>query len=253
MSTDQLTELQHRLLDARIARHCLDATEFESAGIDQAYEIQSQLIQQYCHETASTVSGWKVALSGALAKAKYGLQHPVYGHLCADMQLANDSCIELTQLYQPKLEVELAFILKETISTADSTDAELLEKVGSIRPAIEIADTRWLNWQFNLGQFLADNSAAQFYVLGDEVDVSIHDLDIHSLIEHANVEVTVTTQPEDQPIRNYLWLVRTLLAQHKSLQADEVILTGSIIRPMDLKAGQYQFQVLGRPVSCKVT
>ncbi len=64
MSADQLTELQHRLLDARIARHCLDATEFESAEMDKAYEIQSQLIQQYCHETASKISGWKVALSG---------------------------------------------------------------------------------------------------------------------------------------------------------------------------------------------
>ena len=57
----------------------------------------------------------------------------------------------------------------------------------------------------------------------------------------------------DQPIRNYLWLVRTLLAQHKKLQAGEVILTGSIIRPMDLKAGQYQFQMLGQQVSLKVT
>lgn len=152
-----------------------------------------------------------------------------------------------------KLEVELTFILKEGITRADCTDAELLAKVGAIRPAIEIADTRWLNWQFNLGQFLADNSAAQFYVLGDEVDVSMNDLDIHSLIEQANVEVSVTTQPEDQPLRNYLWLVRTLLAQHKSLQTGEVILTGSIIRPMDLKAGHYQFQVLGQQVSLKVT
>lgn len=57
----------------------------------------------------------------------------------------------------------------------------------------------------------------------------------------------------DHPIRNYLWLVRTLLAQHKKLQAGEVILTGSIIRPMDLKAGQYQFQMLGQQVSLKVT
>lgn len=45
----------------------------------------------------------------------------------------------------------------------------------------------------------------------------------------------------DQPIRNYLWLVRTLLAQPKDLQADAVILKGSIIRPMDLKAGTTSF------------
>lgn len=253
MSTDQLTELQNRLLDARIVRHCLDTTEFESIEMDQAYAIQVQMIQQYCHEISSKVSGWKVALSGETAKAKYSLQHPVYGHLCADMQLENDSSITLTQMYQPKLEVELAFILKESITRADCTDAELLEKVGTIRPAIEIADTRWFNWQFNLGQFLADNSAAQFYVFGDEVDVSINDLDIHSLIEHASVELTVTTQLEDNPIHNYLWLVRTLLAQNKNLQSGNVVLTGSIIRPMNLKVGQYQFKVLGRLVSLKVT
>lgn len=79
---------------------------------------------------------------------------------------------------------------------------------------------------------------------------------LKEVITHADctdAEVSVTTQPEDQPLRNYLWLVRTLLAQHKSLQTGEVILTGSIIRPMDLKAGQYQFQVLGQQVSLKVT
>ena len=252
MSVDQLTELQHRLLDARIARHVLDANEFESLETDQAYLSQAQLIQHYCQETETILSGWKVALSGAPAQAKYALQHPVYGHLCSDMQLENGSCIELAQLYQPKLEVELAFILNQAITPADLTDAELLAKVGQIRPAIEIADTRWQNWHFNLGQFLADNAAAQFYILGDAVDVSIADLDIYQLIEHANLDITVTTQPEDHPIRNYLWLVRTLLQQAKSLDAGEVILTGSIIRPMDLTVGQYQLSVLGQKLSLQV-
>ncbi|MBK5648930.1 MAG: hypothetical protein I4N51_19195, partial [Acinetobacter sp.] len=58
--------------------------------------------------------------------------------------------------------------------------------------------------------------------------------------------------PEDHPIRNYLWLVRTLLQQAKSLNAGDVILTGSIIRPMDLNIGQYQFSVLGQKLSLQV-
>lgn len=252
MSVDQLTELQHRLLDARIARHVLDANEFEFLETDQAYLSQAKMIQHYCQETESKLSGWKVALSGAPAQAKYALQHPVYGHLCIDMQLANGSCIELSQLYQPKLEVELAFTLKEAILSRNLTDAELLAKVGKIRPAIEIADTRWQNWHFNLDQFLVDNAAAQFYLLGNEVEISIEDLDIHRLIEHSNIDVTVTTQPQDHPIRNYLWLVRTVMEQAKSLQADDVILTGSIIRPMDLKVGEYQFKVLGQNLSLQV-
>ena len=128
----------------------------------------------------------------------------------------------------------------------------MLAKVGKIRPAIEIADTRWQNWHFNLDQFLVDNAAAQFYLLGNEVEISIEDLDIHRLIEHSNIDVTVTTQPQDQPIRNYLWLVRTVMEQAKSLQADDVILTGSIIRPMDLKVGEYQFKVLGQNLSLQV-
>ncbi len=253
MSTSINNDLVTALLSARMSGHKIQTQSFELDNVEQAYQIQQQVIERYVTEKQTKTTGWKIALSGQKAQTQYQLTEPVYGRLVADMQQNQPASIQVDTDESVKLEIELAFVLKQSLLPDQHyDDQQLIDAIAEIRPALEIVNIRWSQWNFNLSQFLADNAAAQGYVLGSPVAFNVSDLALDQVIASSSHELQKTSTAVDHPLKNYIWLVHKLLKEKQTLAAGEIILTGSLIRPLTVTTGLYEFSFLGQKLSLDV-
>jgi 2-keto-4-pentenoate hydratase len=240
-------DLAARLLHA--ARVALPLSPADGEGIDvcEGYGIQNLVLQQR-QAQGETLSGWKVAFAGSAAQQRFALSEPVYGALTQVMHIEPGSRVDLSGLIQPKLEVELAFVLGRRLPPGEYRDDEILATITAVAPAFEIADSRWLGWRFTAGAFLADNAAAALYCLGpaQNFEPGLHAQLAYRLECNGDLYGEGTSFGRgNTPVVNLCWLVRRLLLDDHVLEAGQVILSGALLPPLDIQSAAYRLEMLG--------
>ena len=127
-----------------------------------AYAIQLRNIRR---RTAPVV-GHKVGLTSAAMQQMMGVGEPDYGHLLADMRLAEDVPADAGRYCFPRVEIEVAFILGADLPGEDCGEADVLAATEALAPAIELIDSRILDWRIGLPDTIADNASSAGFVLG---------------------------------------------------------------------------------------
>ena len=92
-----------------------------------------------------------------------GVDEPDYGHLLDSMEVENEGEVKLSSLYQPKIEGEIAFVLKEDLCGPYVTADEVLAATDYVTPSIEIVDSRIKDWKIKLEDTIADNASCGLY------------------------------------------------------------------------------------------
>ncbi|WP_236184659.1 2-keto-4-pentenoate hydratase [Pseudomonas protegens] len=238
--------LLQQLRQATAAARALPAVPAEALDLAAGYRLQGQALQMR-QAAGEVLTGWKLACGGVAAQQRLGLVEPLYGPLTDVMSLLPGSRVDLARLIQPKLEIELAFILGRSLSPGHYCDADIFAAVSEVAPAFEIADCRWQGWRFGAGAFLADNAAAGLYCLGAR---QAFDLQRHAhlsyRLEYQGVLCAsgATAGPEETPQGNLCWLVRRLLADGQPLEAGQLLLSGALLHPLTVQPGQYRLAML---------
>lgn len=236
-----------RLQDAAQAVHALPSLEPQAVALQEGYTLQREALRRR-QAAGERLTGWKVAFASRAAQDRFGIDEPVLGALTDAMAVAPGSTVPLARLIQPKLEIELAFVLGRTLVPGFYSDEDILAAISEVAPAFEIADSRWQGWRFGVGGFLADNAAAALYCLGSRVKFHPEQL------AQVNYRLACDGVPcgegnaqarEDTPQANLCWLVRRLLADGQCVEAGQVVLSGSLLAPLDIKAGEYRLYMLG--------
>ena len=88
-----------------------------------------------------------------------GDNQPDYGHLLQSMYISSNGTVSLQTLFQPKVEGEIAFVLKKDLIGPHITIEDVLQATDYIVPAIEIVDSRIKDWKINLEDTVADNAS----------------------------------------------------------------------------------------------
>ena len=153
-----------------------------------------------------------------------GIDEPNHGPLTESMVVTSGTVV--SGLLQPKVEPELAVFLDEQ-GRVERTVASL-----------EVVDSIWQDYQFTWAHNTADGSSAAFAVLGDtmpegcspdSVDITLTSSD--GSRSSASGNASGLDLPE-----SLVWL-----ANHpdlpRKLRAGDVILTGGLAKPLDLRAG----------------
>lgn len=246
-----LNHVVKALIEARLNAQKIAPLDFPVLGdIDNAYQVQHQIIGAYSQYANVALTGWKIALTGSTAQQKYGIQEPVYGQLLSNMQHHEHARIQLQADDAFKLEVELLFVLKDTLYPEQIySDKQLLEAVDKIIPALEVVNVRWQNWNFDLNQFIADSAAAHSYVLGQPIQTELSISHLSRLITAPTQDIVITINEQDNPSKNFIWLMRTLLQQGYTIPAGHHVLTGSLIKPVSVQKGFYNIEIAGQNLS----
>jgi 2-keto-4-pentenoate hydratase len=133
--------------------------------------------------------GRKVGLTSKAMQAQLGVDVPDFGGLLADMGVEEGDDIPVSQLIQPRIEGEIAFVLGRDLTGPAASAVEALTAIEGALPALEIIDSRVADWKIKLVDTIADNASSARYVLGARL-TPVKDLDLRLL------GAVVSTRPE---------------------------------------------------------
>ena len=214
--------------------------------MDDAYAIQAALVQKKI-ASGRKVTGWKIGLTSKAMQYALGIDIPDSGVLFDDMHFDNHSTIESGRFIQPRVEAEIAFVMKRDVSGENVTAQEIIDATDYVAPAIEILDTRILRADPQTGDArkivdtISDNAANAGIVMGDKQHkISDTDLRWVGAIVSRNGDVEETGLGAgvlNDPVTSMVWLAQRLGKYGLGIKAGEVILSGSFIRPIECPSG----------------
>ena len=146
--------------------------------VEEAYYIQLENIRKVAQ--GQTVVGKKIGLTSKAMQDLLGVNEPDYGHLLDSMVVENGSAVPKHKVLQPKVEGEIAFVLKKDLKGPNVTTLDVLQATDYILPAIEVVDSRIQDWKIKLPDTIADNASSAFYALGGK-PMKIEDVDLELL------------------------------------------------------------------------
>lgn len=225
--------------------------QLPSLTVDDAYQVQISRITKKVNQ-GDSISGKKIGLTSLAMQKLLNVDQPDYGHLLQSMEVKNGGTISLSTLYQPKIEGEVAFILKKDLVGPNVTVEDVLEATDYVVAALEIVDSRIKDWKIKLEDTIADNASCGLYVLSNQ-KVQVADIHLPSIEMELlkNGEVMNTGKGTDvlgDPAVCVTWLANKLHSYNGILKAGEVILSGALSAAIEAKPGDVftaRFTTLG--------
>lgn len=214
--------------------------------IDDGYAIQRAWMAQKIAAGRKTI-GHKIGLTSRAMQRSSNVTEPDFGALLDDMLFPDGSDLPTDRFIEPRVEVELAFILKDRLSGPNCTLYDVLDATAYVTPAIEIIDARIERFDKATGvtrkvfDTIADNAANAAIVLGgrpvkpDAVDLRWVSALMYrnGVIEESGVAAAVLNHPAN----GVAWLANKLAAHGEWLEAGEIVLAGSFTAPVPARAG----------------
>ncbi|MBY5935300.1 2-oxo-hepta-3-ene-1,7-dioic acid hydratase [Tateyamaria omphalii] len=212
--------------------------------MDDAYAIQDQFVAAKV-AAGDPVIGWKIGLTSRAMQMALNIDIPDSGVLTRSMQFDTGATIPAGRFIQPRIEAEIAFVMKSDIGGEGITRNEVLAATEYVAPALEILDTRILRADPDTGQprkvfdTIADNAANAGIVMGAERHPPDNLRWVGAIVSrNGTVEETgLGAGVLNDPVESVVWLARRMALYGNTIKAGQVILSGSFIRPIECPAG----------------
>ena len=220
--------------------------DYPDFSIEDAYAIQRAWTRLQLSR-GRTVRGHKIGLTSKAMQNAVGISEPDYGVLFADMFYSDASPIPFDRFHAPRIEVELAFVLKAPLKGPGCTLFDVLNATDYVTPALEILETRMhridpvTKAPRKVMDTISDNAANAALVVGGR-PIRPLDFDLRwigaLLFRNGQIEETgIAAGVLNHPANGVAWLADRLTAQGEHLEAGEVVLAGSFTRPVDILKG----------------
>ena len=210
-------------------------TRYPGMTVEDSYAVQ-RLWRRRKEETGRTLVGRKIGLTSKAMQAATGVTEPDYGAIFDDMVLETGCAVEWDKYTHPRVEVELAFLLKDRLKGPHLTFLDVLKATDYVVPALEILDSRIEMEGRTIVDTIADNAAMGAMVIGgNPVKPDAVDLRWVSALLYKNQtieETGVAAGVLDHPANGVSWLANKISAHGDSLSAGDIILAGSFTRPL---------------------
>lgn len=215
-------------------------------GMDDAYQVQNAI---YAAKLAAgqKVIGWKIGLTSKAMQYALNIDIPDSGILFDDMLFENGATVPAGRFIQPRIEAEIAFVMKDAIGGDKVTREDVIAATDYLTPSIEILDTRILRVDPESGKArtvfdtISDNAANAGIVLGKERHaIDAQDLRWVGALTFRNGEIEETGLGAgvlNDPVESVVWLARRMAQYGQSIAPGQVILSGSFIRPVECPSG----------------
>ncbi|THE10422.1 2-keto-4-pentenoate hydratase [Bacillus timonensis] len=240
--SNKIEQFSMKLAEAESTRIGIEAPTSVDAEltVKDAYYIQLENIKKRVAEGQKIV-GKKIGLTSLAMQNLLGVDEPDYGHLLDSMVVENGGKISIEKVLQPKVEGEIAFILKKDLRGPNVTTLDVLQATEYIVPALEIVDSRVKDWKIKLADTVADNASSGFYVLGGK-PTKIEDIDLEligmTLSKNGDlVNTGVGAAALGNPANCVAWLANKLSEFDIPLRAGEVILSGALSAAIEAHEG----------------
>jgi len=155
---------------AHVGRAPIEPLTERYPGLDvaAAYAIQQVNLSRRLRD-GRTLVGHKIGLTSKPMQDLLGVDEPDFGYVLDDMVLPNGGTVAAARFCAPRVEPEVAFLLREPLRGPGVTVDDVRAATEAVAPALEIVDSRIADWRLTLPDTVADNASSGAVVLGDWV------------------------------------------------------------------------------------
>jgi 2-keto-4-pentenoate hydratase len=221
----------------------IDQLPQEARPADRAagYAAQKEVVRI----SGQKVAGWKIAATSVAGQKHIGVDGPLAGPLLANRVLKDDSIVPLDGNIMMVAEAEFAFTFAKALPKREHayTQAEVLDAVGTLHPAIEVPDSRYNDFaKVGAPQLIADTACADWFILGapTTADWRARDLVAHAVTAYCNDEPVATGSGANvlgDPRIALTWLVNELRTYADGIAAGQFVTTGTCVVPVPIHRG----------------
>jgi 2-oxo-3-hexenedioate decarboxylase len=219
---------------------------------DAGYRVAADILRQRRARGEKTI-GRKIGFTNRNIWEQYGATAPIWAHVYDRTVLfaADDrATVSLAGSVQPRLEPEIAFKLKASLSAGINDPERVLEKIEWYAPSFEIVDCHFADWKFGPAESAADFSFHWRLLVGTPVPVrpsdipalahQLHDVRVTLDRNGELVERGVGANALGHPASALAHLAAVLAGQlqFEPLTAGEVITTGTLTAAMPIAPGE---------------
>ena len=227
------TDIDISALAERVDSAALNATPIEQLSLaspftlQQAYAIKTASIQRRL-DRGEHLIGIKMGFTSQAKMTQMGVDDMIWGRLTNTMLLEEGGELDLSRYIHPRIEPEIAFILKKPL-IGEITAAQALSAVEAIVPAMEVIDSRYQNFKFSLEDVVADNSSSSGLVLGNWHSPKLDIENLGMVLEFDGREVQIGSSAAilGHPIRSLVAAARLAGEAELELQPGWIIMAGA--------------------------
>jgi 2-oxo-3-hexenedioate decarboxylase len=201
----------------------------------QAHGVQLRLA------AGESIIGAKLGLTSRAKQRAMRVDEPLYGWLTSSMLFEPGNVVAMERLIHPRIEPEIGFLTSHELS-APATVPSVLAATAGVMAALEVIDSRYENFDFQLPDVIADNASAAGLVLGPVLRpvTALEDLRLLGCILRHNGAIVDTASGAavmGHPAAAIAWLVNRLGADGRSLPAGSIVLSGGLTNALPIGHG----------------
>ena len=236
MATDETERTLHALADSlyrseQSRKPVQPITEaFPPLTLEQAYRVQ-QINAERRLGMGQKLVGHKIGLTAKVMQELFNVSEPDYGHLFDNMVHEASEALDLSELIDPQIEVEPAFILSRRLKGPGVTAEEVLDATDHIRVCFEVIDSRVVDWRIKLQDTVGDNGSSARVILGSE-RVGPRSLELDNLDSFLEMDGKIEDRGNPgailgHPANGVAWLANAISRFGLALEAGHTVLPGT--------------------------
>jgi 2-keto-4-pentenoate hydratase len=211
----------------------------------EGYRIQNALHDLLAADFGARV-GYKIGCTSAVMQRYLDIPHPCGGGVFASGVHPTGVALPATDFVRVGVECEITVKLARDLaaSQAPFTADGVAQAIEAYLPSIEIVDDRYVEWEtMGAPTLVADDFFAAGCVLGKAIARSaapdLLAVKGRALINGVEAGEGTGADVLGHPHNALAWLANHLAAEGKGLRAGEIVLTGSLVKTIWLKAGDH--------------
>ena len=218
---------------------------------DDAYAIQDE-IRRRKEARGNKTAGLKCGLTSFAKMKQMGVETPVFGFVSDYMSRPDGGDIKISELIHPKVEAEICIVTKAPLKGPGCHVAAVMAAVDFVLPAVEVIDSRYRDFKFDLKSVIADNtSSSRFVICGRPRDLD--ELDLRTLGVVLEINGEIKTMAAGAAVMGHPLAAVAMLANHLGARGQEIpagtfVMTGGVTEAVAVKAGDsvnVRFQDIG--------
>lgn len=253
LTREDIVRLCERVEGAQTRAYAIPklTNEYPGMTIEDGYAVQSELRRRFI-ERGHKLVGWKAGLTSKAKMEQMGVDVPSIGFLTDRMARPENSVVSTSDLVHPRVECEVAFVTSKDLAGPDVTAQDVLDATEYVLPAIEIIDSRFSGFKFDLESVIADNGSSARFVGGGRPRYP-KDLDLRTLgvVMEKNGEIVgmgASAAVLGHPAEAVAMLVNILHGLGETLPAGSFVMSGGITEAIPVAPGDHviaRYQELG--------
>jgi 2-oxo-hept-3-ene-1,7-dioate hydratase len=248
LATHEITAAADQLYSAEKSRIQIPPLTLRhpEMDMDDAYAVQKAWVDRKIAD-GRKITGYKIGLTSRAMQMAMKIDTPDFGVLLDDMAFKDGAKIRAADFTDPRIEVEFAFVLKDSLFGEDVTVDDVMAATDYVVPALELIAARSYRVDPETGytrtvcDTIADNAANAGYVLSDtRIEPGSIDLPWSGAMLYVNGDIEETGLAGGvmgHPAHGIRWVCKRFAPHGIGLQPGQIILAGSFTRPVIVTPG----------------